>query len=150
MLTTEPQTSWIRPGFDDADWATQSTPIAWPWVEPDTAQMGGSPTAMWLRHTFSISDPDSVRDLLLSIARSDGAIVYLNGREVHRAGLPDDTLLAESVAIDAVDHDWVEAPMSTLVEPSLLVAGDNVLAVVVYTASSESTGLSMDLSLTAL
>jgi hypothetical protein len=147
--TTEPPAaSWIRPGFDDSAWQTLAAPLSWSSTVTDTASP--PPDTVWLRHTFTVDDPDSVRDLLLAQARSDASVVYLNGREVHRAGLPDGVLPAGTRAITPVEADWVTAPATTLVEPQLLVAGDNELAVVVYTAETSSTGLYLDLSLTGL
>lgn len=150
-LTTsiKPIRSWINTGFEDTAWTTQDAPISAPFTAPDTASPG-SPVRMWMRHHFTVTDPESVEAMLLSISRSDGAVAYLNGREIHRAGLPDGTLADDAMAIAAVESEWVHAPLTTLVEPGLLVAGENVLSVAVYGASARSTGLWMDLSLTAL
>lgn len=149
-VTTEaPMKSWIRPGFSDSDWKPLPAPVAWDYEEADTGSTG-SPKSMWLRHRFTVSDPDSIGDLLMNMARSDAAVVYLNGREVHRVNLPDGVLPEDVRAAVAVEHDWVTAPVSTLIPSALLVEGDNVIAVQVHTATADSTGLYLDLSLTAL
>ena len=132
---SEPSARWTRPEFSELGWSSMDAPIT------------SKDDAIWLRHTFTVENPETVSDLLLEVARADSAVVYLNGQEVHRAGMAKGDA---SVALSAVDADWVASPLSTLVEARNLIEGDNVLAVKVLTVGKESTGLWMDLRLTAL
>ena len=146
VQTEPPSRSWIMPGYNDSAWSVEPAPVSRPWEEDDSG-LPSSPTTMWLRHSFTANTSTGITDLLLSIARSDAAIVYLNGHEVHRAGLTS----GESMeAISAVDGPWVTSSLSTLVDASRLRDGTNTIAVMVTAASTESTGLFADLSLIGL
>jgi tartrate-resistant acid phosphatase type 5 len=149
VTTTAPMQNWIRPGFNDSAWKPLTAPVVWDYEAGDTATPG-SPKSMWLRHRFTVTAPEDIDDLLMSMARSDAAVVYLNGREIHRANLPEGELAEGVRASVPVESDWVAAPVSTLVSSTLLVEGENVIAVQVHTAAADSTGLYLDLRLTAL
>ena len=77
-------------------------------------------------------------------------MVYLNGREVFRAGLPDGDVSAETLAIVGVASDWQSSPQTTLIAPGLLKDGENVLAAAVFRAQSDTTGLWLDVGLVGL
>ena len=101
VTTDQPTAGWVLPGFNDSAWTPQAAPVSMPYVAA-TETEAGSATAMWLRHTFTADSPDALSDLLLSVARTDGAVVYLNGREVFRAGLPDGDVSAETLALSLI------------------------------------------------
>ena len=49
----------------------------------------------YFRHSFTLSDPSDIHELVVNLIRDDGAAVYLNGVEVERSNLapnagPDD------------------------------------------------------------
>jgi hypothetical protein len=106
----------------------------------------------YFRHTFTIndlSDWDDADMLRLELKRDDGAAVYLNGVEIVRSNLAADAIysdFAESVAAD----DGQGFVRFYDIDPGLLVAGKNVLAVEVHQASGTSSDLSFDARLSAM
>ncbi|HWQ92828.1 MAG TPA: alkaline phosphatase, partial [Clostridia bacterium] len=117
--------------------------------EKTLVQYGPSATAKYpacyFRKTFSIADPAAYGELSLRLLRDDGAVVYLNGVEVHRVNMPAGSIQYTNYSSSAVDIDWDAAITVT----NLLVAGENVLAVEIHQSSGSSTDLSFDLSLHA-
>jgi len=96
-----------------------------------------------------VADANRVRGLQLRLLRDDGAAVYLNGTEILRDAL------APGAAFDAFapsTADGLDEYAFRLfsVDPSLLVSGDNVLAVEVHQASGGSSDLGFDLELLAI
>jgi hypothetical protein len=148
-LNYPPANAWPRGpaefGYGDGDEATRidcgpSSPIC---------TLGNFATT-YFRTTFQ-ADPaalDGVTSLLLELVRDDGAAVYLNGREVVRQNLPFgagyDAYASVSISGDKRETEFVPF----VVDPVLLVSGENVLAVEIHQASHDSSDLSFDLQLT--
>ncbi len=129
LLTVDaPADTWKQPTFDTTTWDSITAPLDWP-VAKDT----GAPlhSTAWLRHSFTIDDPAAVADLLLEVSRADGVALYLNGTLIHRSNLYPD-----GGALSAVQEAWVSSTLSTLVRPSLLRSGENVLAAEVHRFAS--------------
>ena len=81
--------------------------------------------------------------------RDDGCVIYLNGVEVVRSNMPSGTVTYTTRATTAIggtdESAWLEAP----IDPALLVAGTNVIAVELHQQSPTSTDISFDLELRA-
>jgi hypothetical protein len=101
----------------------------------------------YFRKTFSIVDPSTIPGLLLRLKRDDGAVVYINGVEVARSNMPGSTVTATTPANSAVGNADETTFFEYVVSPSLLVAGQNLIAVEVHQSDAASTDLSFDLQL---
>jgi hypothetical protein len=77
------------------------------------------------------------------LKRDDGAIVYLNGTEIFRSNIAAGTVNYLTLAASASDDG--NAWFSTNVQPALLVAGTNVLAVELHQSAANSSDISFDL-----
>ena len=94
----------------------------------------------YFRQTFNVSDPSLFQSLTLSLVRDDGAVVYLNGTEVFRTNMPTGTIAYNTTATSAIE----ETTDTTSVNPALLQAGSNVLAVEIHQANGTSSDISFD------
>ncbi len=103
----------------------------------------------WFRKVFNIASPGSISTLTLSLVRDDGAVVYLNGTEVYRSNMPSGTPTATTTAVNAIGGLDESAWYAAGINPSLLVAGSNVIAVEIHQQSAASTDISFDFSLMA-
>ena len=93
---------WTSPGFDDTAWKEAPAPLGFaPALETMTGVDAGTRTA-YFRKRFDVQDPRTVRGLTLRLRHDDGVVVYLNGREVHRANMPDGDIRADTPATTAV------------------------------------------------
>ncbi len=73
--------------------------------------------------------------------------MYLNGTEVFRSNMPDGTIDYQTSASTNVFGSDETALYSATINPALLVAGTNVLAVEIHQSSSDSPDISFDLGL---
>ncbi|MFC1479668.1 glycoside hydrolase domain-containing protein [Planctomycetota bacterium] len=82
LKNTPPPAEWARADFDDALWPRSR--LSWcRWL----AFSRFSTVQASFRGKFNVTDPNSA-DLYLSMKYIGGAVIYLNGREVHRADMP--------------------------------------------------------------
>ncbi len=89
--------------------------------------------ALWLRATFDAGDPAEVR-LLLDLLADDGAVVWLNGQEVHRQNVAPGPVNGATRAAAAIDPP---GPTTVELATDALVAGPNVLAVLLVQAADD-------------
>jgi hypothetical protein len=87
----------------------------------------------YFRKRFDVQDPQLLRDLTLRLRVVDGAIVYLNGREVHRENFDKQVLKPRSGAEEL-------AFFPVRLSPDALRAGTNVLAVEVHQDEGDAPG----------
>ena len=137
-------TAWNEPGFSDLDWAVGSGVFGRETAEPVAPLIrtplllpheGGAVTT-YFRKRFQLPvPPRAVRELRLTYLLDDGAVVYLNGNEVHRNGVaPGQDYMSRASRVVA-NADW-EGPFA--LDHSYLVEGDNVLAVEQHQVTSTS------------
>lgn len=147
--TQAPPSNWKDTGFDDADWLAGATGIGYgddddSTVLDDMRQTGAQPgyLAVFLRKTFTVRFPLELDSLILRVDYDDGFVAYLNGVEVARANLTgnppayDSTARTDREAGDATEYDLTD-------KQSLLVAGENVLAIQVHNINRGSSDLSL-------
>ncbi|MFQ5748543.1 MAG: hypothetical protein ACE5H3_03685, partial [Planctomycetota bacterium] len=82
--------------------------------------------------------------------RDDGAVVYLNGTEVFRSNMPAGAIDYLTPAAGVVGGSSESTFFETAVDPALLLAGTNVVAVEIHQANNTSTDISFDLDLTGI
>lgn len=142
--TEAPPANWAQPAFDDSSWLEGPTGIGYADGDDATVldDMQNGYLAFFARRTFSVGDPATITRLILSMDYDDGFVAYLNGTEVARANLG---AAGEAVAFDAVADAEHEAGTAAVysIDPALLTAGANVLAVELHNVSLTSTDASM-------
>jgi Common central domain of tyrosinase/Bacterial Ig domain len=140
---------WRGIDFDDSNWFQRKLDLGW--VEPPIAGTHGAVVApaYYFRYAFDVEDPGFFRDLLMRIKRSDGAIVYLNEKEVYRSNLPNDAPNTQTLARAPVAGVERSVYFPVKLDPSLLRQGRNVIAVEIRRAEANRGGLTFDLELNA-
>lgn len=146
-------TSWIAPAFNDSSWASGPAQLGYgDDGEVTTISYGGNSAnkhiTYYFRHSFNVASPAAWTNLLLSVRRDDGIIVYLNGTEVYRNNMPAGAVTYTTPASDTASDDgddWLSANVSN----SLLVAGANVIAAEVHQESPGSSDVTFALKLEA-
>jgi len=148
-------TAWRLPAYDDSLWATGPAQLGY--GEGDEATVvsyGPDPQNKYIttyfRHTFSVADPGALTTLSLDLLRDDGAIVYLNGVEVRRENMPGGVVTYLTHASHELKYVSRENLfMTTALDPAVLVAGANVLAVEIHQVNGATNDAGFDLRLVA-
>lgn len=131
-----PTIDWAALDFDDAAWATGPSGFGYGDSDDRTVldDMRDAYGSVYLRHRFTVEDPDLVTGLLggelqlvLSILFDDGFVAHLNGEEIARAGLAGDPPAFDAGASSHEADGFEDFPV--LNAPSPLREGENVLAV---------------------
>ncbi len=166
-LSSQDNTPWTTPTFDDTAWGGPGPALLW----TDVRATGPNPEVLfrgtelpfdpetflpyityYFRTHFNVPEKAAGVTLNFSGFVDDGAVVHLNGSEIHRLRMEDPPapILNQSLAVgypcdgDAtcLDEFTVGAPAA-----DALVAGDNVLAVEVHNYNPNSADMTFGLSL---
>lgn len=162
VAAADPGAAWKSEGYDDSAWprgavecgygdGDEVTVVGFADVDPATPGDQRNLTT-YFRHEFTVADPGSISGLALRVKRDDGAVVYLNGREVFRTAMPEGEIGFTTPGNGGVGvADDGNAWFGTSLAPSAftLKPGTNLLAVEVHNASPASSDISFDLELTA-
>jgi hypothetical protein len=150
------QTAWQKPGFDDSNWKSGPAQLGYNDGDEKTV-VGFGPnsnnkyTTTYFRHSFLLGSASGISQLKARLLRDDGAVVYLNGREVFRSNMPEQEILFNTLASQVVSGDEESTVfVENDVDPSLLQKGTNVLAVEIHQQSGASTDISFDFALEAM
>ncbi len=125
---------WQSVEYDDSAWpsggagfyAGESLVTA-----PMNTELSNGAVTYYFRKTFEINEAIDLNEVYLWLVGviDDGAVVYLNGQEAARIGMPNGAINQITFANRKVDDAHEEA---ILVPAELLKAGENVLAVEVH------------------
>lgn len=151
---TDQGTAWRARGFNDSAWRLGNAQLGYGDGDETTqirsAVNGARTTTFYFRRSFDVADPTAVTGLTAHLLRDDGAMVYINDRLVFRSNMPEGTVTASTVASEVVGGADESTFFPQAVDPSVLVAGSNTLAVEVHQQNASSSDVSFDLRLEAL
>jgi hypothetical protein len=145
--------NWVAPGFNDSSWSSGPAKLGYGDGDEATVVSFGSNAnnkhvTTFFRRSFAVSNAASVSALKVGLRRDDGGIVYLNGTEIFRSNMPEGDISFTTLASNVVGGADETTFYEQAVDPSLLVEGNNVLAVRVHQVNASSSDLSFDLYLT--
>ena len=144
--------NWTATEFDDSQWKQSRGGLGF--GNDNATNINGasaetSRIATYFRHSFDVADPSFYKSLMLQLKRDDGAVVYLNGREVGRMNLPGGTVTASTTATREVNGLEEKVYFPVTVSPGLLIKGRNTIAVAIHQNTLDSPDLTFDLELYA-
>ncbi len=146
-------TGWRGTNFNDSAWVAGPAQLGY--GEGDEATVVGyGPDAAnkyvttYFRRAFTVASPADFGCLLLRLVRDDGVAVYLNGTEVVRDNLPAGTITHVTPAVTFLAAPYETNVFLAGIDPALLIAGTNVLAVEIHQSDLFSSDISFDLELT--
>ncbi len=141
----DPFTTWATLGFDDSGWSNGIAELGYGDAtgRPETTIVSTNlHPAAYFRKVFTVSNPSSYTNLILNVLKDDHCIVYLNGTvifsDITNEVVNYQTITGAAIGHDGVDYETTNAPVS------LLVNGQNILAVEVHQNSATSSDLSFD------
>jgi hypothetical protein len=139
---------WQRPDFEDSGWPASVARFGFGY-DGERTQLTEGRITWYFRRWFTVTNPALFTQLLFQLARDDGAVVYLNGREVFRSNLPSGPVLADTLASATVNtpDETTYFETALAVAGSGLVPGDNLVAVELHQAAAASSDAGFDLQL---
>jgi hypothetical protein len=144
---------WRQFTYNDSAWDEGPAQLGYGDNDEATLIDGGPTTnrfmTAYFRHKWIVLDRTLISRLTLRLLRDDGAVVYLNGMEVHRSNLPAGTVTNGTPALAAVADADETNYVTASVPATILRNGTNALAVEVHQSSPTSSDLSFDLQLLA-
>ena len=145
-------TRWRARLFNDDSWKSGPAQLGYGDNDEKTklsygGDSGNKHVTTFFRHAFEVADPAGVTSLEGALQRDDGAVVYLNRREVTRSNMPQGTIGYTTFASTTAGGGDESAFHSFAIDPALLVKGKNVIAVEVHQANRTSSDISFDFAL---
>ena len=149
---SDQSTQWRFPTFDDSTWASGPSELGYGDTQQTTVGFGPNSSAKYpttyFRHSFNVANPTAYQGLTFNLLVDDGAVVYLNGTEIIRRNMPLTGVTYQTYASGAVDAASEITFYPYNIAASLLVPGNNVIAVEVHQHSGTSSDISFDMSVT--
>jgi hypothetical protein len=145
--TSDPGTAWMSKTFDDASWSAGVGGFGY--GDNDDRTIISATISVFIRKKFDIVDKDVIESGWLHVDYDDGFVAYLNGTEIARSSMGTASPVAYNQASVGL-HEAVMYlggrpegfPISKETLASLLVEGENVLAIEVHNESIGSSDLS--------
>lgn len=135
-------TGWKEPFYSDSSWPQgpgllgfETAALPGPGIQ--TPMADHDQITYYLRTSFTYNGPISGVTIHIDQILDDGAIYYLNGREIGRSGMPQGAVLFSTTAERTVG-DAVEELSVITTDGSALLPGLNVLAVEVHQINATS------------
>jgi len=151
--TDYPGDGWQGLVFDDRGWSNGPAVLGFgepDGVTPSTVIADNQQWTAYFRHPFILADAAASTNFTLSLLCDDGAVVWLNGTEIWRYGMPDTgTILPDTPATAERLRTFQLRFWSTNHDLLPLTSGTNVLAVEVHQSPRWRGDLAFDFELAA-
>lgn len=143
---------WNNTGFDRADWEEGTAPIGYGANDLGTTitppESSKRPITTWFSHNFTVADPKVFNKATLDFIADDGAVVYVNGKEVNRTRMPEGTIRPDTRAHQQISaKNAAKERVRVEIPSSMLVAGENVVAVETHINHKGSSSMTFDAKL---
>lgn len=141
---TEPASNWRTLAFDDNSWPQGAGGFGY--GDNDDATTITPVMSVFMRKKFIIVDKTIIESAVLSVDYDDGFVAYLNGTEIARANMDGRGIFPPYTANSSgFGDEGLVNPLPFIVSnatlQSLLIQGENVLAVQVHNENEGSSDL---------
>ncbi|MFN0080153.1 MAG: autotransporter-associated beta strand repeat-containing protein [Prosthecobacter sp.] len=151
-------TNWKHPSFDDTNstiWKDGDAELGAGDSPRTTINIGPSgerSQVIYFRKKFTVTNPGQYNALELDLKRDDGAIIYINGKEVGRSNMPSGPIgyAYNGLGVSDADEETFYPVTDPRLLPNVLVEGENTIAVQVHQVNATSSDISFDLRLKAV
>ena len=148
-------TAWKEINFDDDDWDSGPAPLGYSDDDIATEINFGldekqKHITSYFRTEFQIPADQEVTAVRAKLRCDDGAIVYLNGKEVIRNNLPEEGVNYKTHAVEIISGEQEKAYSDYDIDGQQVRSGRNVLAVEMHQRGPTSSDLIFDLKVEAV
>lgn len=147
---------WIDEDFNDSSWKTGIAEFGYGDGDENTIiDYGGNSSdkhiTTYFRKTFTLnSEYAGALRFMINLLCDDGAIIYLNEKEVARINMPEGPVNYQTTALTTISDTNETRYQSFSVSPDILKLGSNTIAVEVHQAYASSSDISFNMELIAL
>ena len=148
---------WTEVDFDASKWPQGNSGFGYSDDEKELAtiktkldDMGKKYISVFIRTEFSLADPTSLQNLLLTVLIDDGFVAYLNGEAVGRHNVEGDPPAHDATASGSDGAEPLEVAVDLTEHLGKLKKGKNVLAIQGHNRSKESTDFVLSPTLNAV
>ena len=144
--------NWVQPNFDDSGWSNGTARLGYgDLATATTVSFGPDPNnkivTSYFRRSFVVPWNTVITNLNFRLARADGAVVWLNGKEVFRTNMPGDTITYTNLALAAMTGYTAHIFYPTNIAMSNLPTGTNLVAVEIHQSSVTNSTFGFDMEL---
>lgn len=141
-----PASQWNSFDFDHSHWDRGTALFGFGFNNQSSSLQTGQ-TSYYFRKTIQVDKLEEMQSVTLFLRRDDGAIVYINGKEVLRDNLPKGKVTGKTKALKKVEGiaEFIYYPFS--IDIADFEEGTNTVAVEIHQAGKKSDDLCFDLSL---
>ena len=147
-----PPQGWKTLDYNDSAWTLGTAQLGYGDGDEATVTRLNPPphpATAYFRKLFYLANPGEFSRAQIRLIRDDGAVVYINGVEVVRDGMPPGEVGHNTLAAVSAGEDE-NAPRTHLADISNLLRHTNVISVGVHQVAVSSTDMSFDLELRLL
>ena len=143
-------TAWRQTTYNDGSWSTGLAQLGYgDGDEATIVDYGDDPNnkhiTTYFRKSFALTSIHDFQTFSLRLLVDDGAVAYLNGTEIARVNMPDGLIFSSTTAANTIPDETAFHEIT--IDPGLIVAGSNIMAVEIHQASPSSSDISFDGSL---
>ena len=142
-------TQWKDINFDDNAWPEGAGQLGYGDGDEKTTLNSNSGITTYFRHTFNIDNHEEISSYVLKLLRDDGAVVYINGKEVLRDNISCNTITFETLATNGISGAAESDFTTYFIDKKYFQSGSNLIAVEIHQSSATSSDISFDLELIA-
>lgn len=147
-----PEFYWMVNNFPDREWPKGNAPFGYGnGTEVTVLESGENPQTRriteYFRKSFYIEDPSDYYVYLLKVLRDDGAVIYVNGREVWRSNMPEGVINDSIFASTTISVEQETTFYDFVLSPDYFRKGMNAISVSIHQSRPTSTDCSFDLEL---
>lgn len=152
---SKPAPTWRDPDFAEDDWKQGVAPFGYgdDGLTTEVAYGGDRENkhiTTYFRRSFEWKKDDNIAGCSVRLMVDDGAVIYLNGKEVVRQNLPEGEVGASTKTRTAISGDDERLKWLFAFDASQLRDGKNTIAAEVHQCNSSSTDLAFSCELALL
>jgi hypothetical protein len=146
-------TVWTGVNYNEAGWSSGAARLGFGNDGEQTPiGFGGNPNAKnittYFRKNIVVPSGAVYTNLTFQLVRDDGAVVWLNGRELFRSNMPSSPITYQTLSSTSVGSTDEQTFFVTTVGTTNLTAGTNVFAVEIHQSAPDSSDLGFNLEVT--
>lgn len=147
--------SWKDVSYDDSAWSSGNAILGYGTINAGSisttlsygADSGNKYPTTYFRQEFTLQNSGNYQYLDISLLADDGAVIYLNGEEIHRYKIATGSVSYSDYATGTGDEsNYLE---TTGISTSAFQDGVNVISVELHQANASSSDIGLDLKIEA-